>query len=155
LNLCYLAAYRTVTPGVGRCNLLHTRKTVLRCANPGNSTSGTDFSLERRVILCDAPRSGHWKLGQSTCKNPFSKHSDGWPFRAGRGTIVRFTEIGGQTSLFLSSSGGGLFDGRLKTQTWVWGAFVCRENTCSDRRRSRWLRRPAQPWTRERVGIGA
>src|ERR1700733_13884973 len=31
---------------------------------------------------------------------------------------------GKKSRLHLSSSGGGLFDGRPKTQTWVWGAFV-------------------------------
>ena len=30
----------------------------------------------------------------------------------------------GKSTLSLSSSGGGLFDGRPKTQTWVWDVFV-------------------------------
>ena len=40
------------------------------------------------------------------------------------GTTEPFTRTGKRFSLLLSSSGGGLFDGRPKTQTWVWGAFV-------------------------------
>jgi len=40
------------------------------------------------------------------------------------GTTEPFTSIGKKSRLRLSSSGGGLFDGRPKTQTWVWGAFV-------------------------------
>jgi hypothetical protein len=40
------------------------------------------------------------------------------------GTTGPFTFRGKQSRLHLSSSGGGLFDGRPKTQTWVWGAFV-------------------------------
>ena len=40
------------------------------------------------------------------------------------GTTGPFTRLKKRFSLLLSSSGGGLFDGRPKTQTWVWGAFV-------------------------------
>ena len=40
------------------------------------------------------------------------------------GTTEPFTSIGKKSRLRLSSSGGGLFDGRPKTQTWVWDAFV-------------------------------
>ncbi len=40
------------------------------------------------------------------------------------GTRGPFTLIRDKSRLRLSSSGGGLFDGRPKTQTWVWGAFV-------------------------------
>jgi hypothetical protein len=40
------------------------------------------------------------------------------------GTTGPFTSTGKKSRLRLSSSGGGLFDGRPKTQTWVWGAFV-------------------------------
>ena len=36
--------------------------------------------------------------------------------------------------MLLSSSGGGLFDGRPKTQTWVWGAFVLPPETHAIRR---------------------
>ena len=39
------------------------------------------------------------------------------------GTTEPFTRTGRDLAC-LSSSGGGLFDGRPKTQTWVWGAFV-------------------------------
>jgi hypothetical protein len=40
------------------------------------------------------------------------------------GTTGPFTSTEKKSRLRLSSSGGGLFDGRPKTQTWVWGAFV-------------------------------
>jgi hypothetical protein len=40
------------------------------------------------------------------------------------GTTGPFTPIRNKSRLQLSSSGGGLFDGRPTTQTWVWGAFV-------------------------------
>jgi hypothetical protein len=40
------------------------------------------------------------------------------------GTTGPFTSIRKKSRLRLSSSGGGLFDGRPETQTWVWGAFV-------------------------------
>ena len=48
------------------------------------------------------------------------------------GTTGPFTRIGRRFSLLLSSSGGGLFDGRPKTQTWVWGAFVLSSTLGSD-----------------------
>ena len=61
-------------------------------------------------------------------------------------------EMGKRFSLLLSSSGGGLFDGRPKTQTWVWGAFVFATRkltpTCGILFRSEAV---SQPWTRGRA----
>ena len=59
------------------------------------------------------------------------------------GTTEPFTPNRKRFSLFLSSSGGGLFDGRPKTQTWVWGAFVLssEETRLRSQASSRWLQR--------------
>ena len=54
------------------------------------------------------------------------------------GTTEPFTRTGKRFSFLLSSSGGGLFDGRPKTQTWVWGAFVSSPGGS--------LRSQASPW---------
>ncbi len=47
--------------------------------------------------------------------------------------IFLLTSMGKRSRLGLSSSGGGLFGGRPKTQTWVWGAFVFGAGLCPDK----------------------